>query len=551
MDNNMKKITGNFQTGKESYPYKFAALFIALLLLASAVSADGMMFIKDQDTWNLQPEQSQFAAIHYENGIENLLISVNPGSELNGDRAVWIFPVPATPDKVSIDILKGYPQFNGNNLEESYSSAVTTSATIQILYATFPVPFFCGGVAFLLTTFLITGAAGTVGNVKSVSEVYTTGVDVHERVEKGGFVMEVITATDANALQKYLLSLGMDEKRDEREFLQGYIGNNHSFVVSYISDVKKFKAQSVVSSTYGFSARSAPQNEIGVFARFPVEKIYFPLRPTAVYGSRQVPVLIYVNGFTNPDLYDSIRQDSEVMYFTQGYFTTGAALAPFFNGKTAISGLKYTRIKITTASDNFIEDLWIDPNPPSTIAFKDLYLQVYGVISVVVYVIFSMIASLLAGILAFRKKPVGHQTLLIHGLWNCATFIALALATRRKFPQHEYGKRGYYILSFYLVFGGLLSWYVVVLDPSLTPMVLFGWIIGLLSPVLSLAALFLIPMFLSNSYYVDIGARLLLISFSAVILILAISPIPVLIWVKRWLDPEPEAEKYIGQKYNK
>jgi len=541
----MVKTPENIQARKKSSFCKVTAFFFSLLLLASAVSADGMMFTKSKDAWYLQPEQSQFATIHYENGMENLLISVNPGSELNGNRAVWIFPVPATPDKVRIDILKGYPQFTGNNLEESYSSAITTSTTVQILYATFPVPVFCGGAALLLSTFILAGSTGNAGNMELASRVYTTGVEVHAHVEKSGFVTEVITATDANALQKYLVSIGMDEKRDERKFLQGYIGNNNSFVVSYISDLKKFKAQSTVKSVYGSSTSSGLENEIGVFARFPVEKIYFPLRPTAVYGSRQVPVLIYVTGFTNPELYDSIRQDSEVTYFIQGDFTSGVDLAPFFNGKTSISWLKFTRIKITTASDNFTEDLWIDPNPPLNIAFKDLYLQAYGIISVVVYVIFSMIASLLAGILAFRKKTIGNQTLLIHGLWNCATFIGLALATRRKFPQHEYGKRGYYILAFYLIFGGLLSLYVVVLNPSMTPMVLVGWIIGLLSPILSLAALFLIPLFLSNSYYVDIGARLVLICFSVIILILAISPIPVLALLKRWLDPEPETEDKI------
>lgn len=514
---------------------KAIALFLILLLLAPFAAADGMMFIKDRDMWHLQPEQNQLAAIHYEEGMENLLISVSPGSDFSGDHAVWIFPVPAAPEKVKIDILKGYPRMYGKNFEDSYTSAVTTSVVAQIVYATFPVSILSGGPAVILSTFVF-GMAGSISK--------SADVEIYDRVDRMGITTEVVTATDADALQKYLITLGMDGKNDEREFLRSYIGKDYSFVVSYISDVKKYREAAKGTVMYDPYMGSTHENTIGVFARFPTDRIYFPLRPTAVYGSRQVPVLLYVTGFVSPDLYDSIRPWSEVTYFTQDSFSTGKELAPFFNSKTTITPLEYTKIKISAPSDRFTRDLWIDPSPPAGLVFKEAYLQVYAAVSVVIYVLFSMIASLIAGMLVFRKKTAGAKMLLIHGLWNCATFIGMALATRKKFPQKEYGKRSPYILAFYLVFAGLLSVYAVALSPSLALPVLIGWIVGLLSPVLSLTLLFIPLMFLSQMHYMDAISMVLVAIASVIILILAFIPVPLLLWLKRWLDPDavPDAD---------
>ena len=511
---------------------KAIALFLILLLLAPYAAADGMMFIEDRDMWYLQPEENQLAAIHYENGMENLLISVSPGGNFSGDHAVWIFPVPAAPGKVKIDVLKGYPRMYGKNFEDSYVSAVTTSVVAQILYATFPVSILSGGSAVILSAYVF-GMAGSISK--------SADVEIYDRAERMGITTEVVTATDADALQEYLVSLGMDGKNDEREFLQSYIGKNYSFVVSYISDVKKFREAAKGTVVYDPYTGSTHANQLGVFARFPTDRIYFPLRPTAVYGSRQVPVLLYVTGFVSPALYDSIRKDSEVTYFTQGYFTTGD-LSPFFNGRTTVEPLEYTKIKISAPSDRFTEDLWIDPSPPASMVFRQMYLQIYALVSVAFYVLFSMIASLVAGMLVFKKRTVDTKTLLLHGLWNCATFIGLALATKNKFPQKEYGKRGPYILAFYLIFAGLLSVYAVALSPSLAMAVLIGWVAGLLSPLLALAMLFIPLMFLSQMHYMDATSIVFVSLASLIVVVLALSPVPVLLWLKRWPDPEPVQE---------
>jgi len=95
------------------------SLVLVLFILSSfvfisPVSADGGIVIYDPDMfrWELQDMDQQLCAINYENGFENMLLSVDV-SDLHGEKAVWIFPVPAKPDKTVIDIIKGFPRLWG------------------------------------------------------------------------------------------------------------------------------------------------------------------------------------------------------------------------------------------------------------------------------------------------------------------------------------------------------------------------------------------------------------------------------------------------------
>jgi hypothetical protein len=379
---------------------KALALVLVLLLLSPYVAADGMMFIEDRDMWSLQPEQNQIAAINYEDGMENLLISVSPGSDFKGTRAVWIFPVPAAPGTVKTDVLKGYPRLTGRNFEDRFNEAVGTATGIQVMYATFPVSCISGGAA-VLSAFVF----GMAGNLQKSSDI-----QVYDRVEKMGVITEVVGATSADALQNFLVYRGMDAKNDERALLRDYIGKNYTFVVTSIDDVQKFREQSARTGNYGESW-DWQENQIGVFVRFPTDRIYYPLKPTAAYGPREVPVLLYVTGFVRPELYDSIRQKTEVVHFTEQYFSTDSSLAPFFNGKTTISDLKYTKIRIAAPSDQFTGDLWIDPKTPVDLAVKETYLQYFLILSVVVYLLFSAWPPWLPGCsYSGRRRPVQKRS---------------------------------------------------------------------------------------------------------------------------------------------
>ena len=511
---------------------RIPALFFVLLFIVPYAAADGMIFIEDHDMWHLQPEQNQVAAIHYENGMENMLISVSPGADFSGDRAVWIFPVPAAPQDVKVDILKEYPRLTGEDTERVFADAVARDTALSVAFATFPLSVICGG-ALIFSAFIF----GMAGNISKSADI-----QVYDRVEKMGLTTEVVGAENADALNNFLVLRGMTPSAEGKEMLASYIGQDYTFIVTSISNVTEFRSASAQEETYSYRYSGISQvNMIGVFVRFPSDRIYFPLKPTAVYGSREVPVLLYVTGYVTPGLYDGIREETEVTYFREKWYRPTDELRSFFNGHEIFEDLKYTKIRIDAPADRFTEDLWIDPSSPADMVVKDTYLSFPFLAAAIAYVIFSALASLFAGMVAFRRKAADCQTLLLHGLWNCLTIVMLAIRTRQKFPQEEYGKRGPYLLLFYFFFGLLLSVYTLVLAPSLGMLVIAGWAVAVFSPVINLALLLLIPaMFAAVFYHLDAGSLLLACVGSVLISLIAIAPIPVLIWLKRWMDPAPE-----------
>ncbi|MDY6966145.1 MAG: hypothetical protein SVM80_09305 [Halobacteriota archaeon] len=126
-------------------------------------------------------------------------------------------------------------------------------------------------------------------------------ITIHEHIEKMGLVTELVTAEDGRAFYDYLTDKGLDLPSDSRSVFDGYIGEEYTFVVSWIFDVEKFKEESATEDMYGRTI-----NTVGVFIKFPTDKIYFPLKPTSVYGSREVPILIYLMSHVTPKLYTKI-----------------------------------------------------------------------------------------------------------------------------------------------------------------------------------------------------------------------------------------------------
>jgi len=75
----------------------FLAFYIWLLFVfVHSAYADGMFYKRYSDNimWELQNVGQQLCAINYESGLEKMLLYVDL-KDLQGEKAVWIFPVPA------------------------------------------------------------------------------------------------------------------------------------------------------------------------------------------------------------------------------------------------------------------------------------------------------------------------------------------------------------------------------------------------------------------------------------------------------------------------
>lgn len=410
---------------------KMLLSLVITLIGSPVVFADGMFHVYDKDMWGLHPENRQLAAINYQNGFENLLICIDVNDQMHSDKAVWIFPVPAKPDRVVIDVLKGFPAFRGNDIDREYRDAVATVGTTCAIYSTFPL-----GIVFSAPFMTMRARIGAGLAVEDTV--------VYKRVEKMGLTTELITTKDQKSLSQYLQSKQLNLPSDSKTILNEYLGKEYSFVISYVSNLGLFKLESQKTDLDYHGYRDSHNGKgipIGVFVRFPTEKIYFPLKPTSVYGNREIPVVLYVIGHVTPDLYGEIKSQSEITYYAGRsfyhvlYSNNNSAdddqkeLSPFFNGQTDGGDFKYTKIKITAPSSKFIQDLWIHNYAPILLEIKELLTISYLIWGILLYVGLSVVASVLAGKIAFLPEPLPTKKLLLHGLWNCSTLFGFTIAT--------------------------------------------------------------------------------------------------------------------------
>jgi len=388
------------------------SLVLVLFILSSfvfipPVFADGGIVIYDPDMfrWELQDMDQQLCAINYENGFENMLLSVDV-SDLHGEKAVWIFPVPAKPDKTVIDIIKGFPRLWGYDVKRKTDETISNTFSVIRLSQVYTFPF------------ILMWYAGTMP--KDIEE----GITVHEHIEKMGLTTELVTAKDGDAFYNYLTNKDLDLPSDLKSILEDYIGKEYSFVVSWISDVEKFKQESAIRDRYGRII-----NVVGVSISFPTDRIYFPLKPTSVYGSKRIPILIYVMGHVTPELYSEIEKESQVNYFIQQYYDVPNELSSFFNGKKEIENLKYTKIKIDAPSRYLTEDLWIKDSAPADVILADFIKRSVWLWGIIFFILSSCLASMFAGIIVFRKDQPSKKKFALFGLWNFLTLIGFAVAS--------------------------------------------------------------------------------------------------------------------------
>ena len=396
------------------------------LVFVQPVSADGMIHVYDPDMrwWGLQGEGQQLCAINYEDGFENMILSVDI-SDLHGEKAVWIFPVPAKPEVTAIDIMEKFPRLSGYDVQEKAGEVISDVFTVMTLSQVYTFPFVFAPY-FAQVAYMGPGIG---------EEGEGEGVTIHEHIEKMGLATELVTAEDGGAFHSYLTNKGLELPADSKSVLDEYIGQEYSFVVSWISDVERFKEATTTIDRYGRTI-----NTVSVFIAFPTDNIYFPLKPTSVYENQDIPILIYVMGHVTPELYPGIVRGTHVNYFVERHYDVPGGLSLFFNGRTRIEDLKYTKIRIHTSSNYLTEDLWIEDSAPADVVLAEFINRQSWLWGTTFFAMSSCLASMFAGAIIFRKGRLSKKKFALFGLWNLFTLIGFVVASMfliREKPQSQ------------------------------------------------------------------------------------------------------------------
>ncbi len=442
------------------------------------VFADGMVINQDprdpySGEWDYSDESDQQAFINYQDGMEKMIVSVKI-DDIEDKNAVWVFPVPAEPAKVAINMVEELPEMNGVEISSSAKSNLAKVKNILFGSQIYPLFFnqspdyYSHPMADDMPT-----AMGITGD--TASDMAKQDVVVYEHLDKEGMSSELITAKTANGIYDYFNKKGLKIQKDMIPALDAYIGKDYSFVVSWINNATDAIAagnniQDLENTSDGAimmpdqpltddgegngSSETDPQpssyiplmpnysypdryepypqrsNIKGISVYFPTDNIYFPLLPTSVYGSKTVPATIKVVGLVNPRIYEGIKNFTEVNYYSADYYSfvdSSGKESDFFD-KTDPN---YTKIEINAPSKFLTEDLWMRDQAPLKTLWTYAIAASPWPVAAILLVLCSLAAVFIAGLLLFkglRKKP-GKLALL--GLANCFTIVGMVVAALR------------------------------------------------------------------------------------------------------------------------
>jgi len=423
-------------------------VILTLLVAPAAAFADGMVISRPDpysDRWDYSDETDQQAFINYANGLQKMVVGVKIDG-ISDKNAVWIFPVPADPTKVVVDVVEELPSMNGQ--EVSSTAKMNLSNIGDFLTATqiYPLVTKIGQRSYHSGNTLDISAPLASKSMSMGAEEAERDVVVYEHIDKEGMTSEIITAKTADGLYKYFENKGLKVEAGMIPELEAYIGKDYSFVASWITNASGSAAVSgdgsmiddwnIGKDSYPTSNPSSyyrgrqvlPQtgNVKGISVFFPTDSIYFPLLPTSVYESKIVPATIKVVGYTTPKIYESIKNFSKVSYYTEASFNGGKDNEDFF-ANTDAGG--YTKIEISAPSKYLTEDLWIQNRAPIKTIYSLFFATYPWAVGLFLLIFCSLAAAFAAGMILFkdlRKKP---WRLLVLGLANCLSLIGLIVAT--------------------------------------------------------------------------------------------------------------------------
>lgn len=463
------------------------------------------------DRWDYVLESNQQAFINYQNGVQKMLISISLSEDSDG--SLWLFPIPAEPEDISLDVVTELPDLNGENIQDLAEREVDTIKGFfylsQIYSINYAIREFIGSSHHSKSGYLSGGPV--VGGDFFGDNGLEQDVVVHEHIDKEGITSEIITAKTGEALYEYLRDKEFKIKEGSIAVLDQYIGEEYSFVTSWKETSSKNSGVLSSIDDIFYQRNSVPQKrsvQRGLFVTFPTNKIYFPLLPTSVYGASVIPISLRIVGHVSPKIFNDIKPFVKTEYYLDKFVSLDSDLMAFYGGRRG-SNLEYTKIEIKAPSNHFTDDLWINAREPlkaNYLTFIYKYPLIFGIL---LFALISVAFSVMVGYVIFKDLRSDIKKLIMIGLSNFLTIIGLIVTvffTRTKekneeadlivleLKQKKYVKKRKLAVPVFLIDIPLMLLSILILSTvtfGLVPVVPVGVIFLLLPFLFSLAILIL------------------------------------------------------------
>jgi hypothetical protein len=389
-------------------PKVILAIFFLSSVLSARARADGAPAYLDQNGWHMLAEDAQQAVVALEDGIETLLLQVQLGRDAlpgKAEKLVWVTPVPAGAADVNIGVLPGFPEFYGVQIERWLGSKLRDILAFVSLTQVYTAPLFL---------FALAGKSARGPE----------GVTVFERIVQDGVEVQLLEATQSEALGRHLGELGVDFPPAGLKALESYLGNTASFVVYRIVDLDGYRKATQVTP-----GREAA---LGIQVRFPARTGFFPLAASSAVPGDRLSIVVTTVGFhTAMDPVPANLDTSHYVGMIKTSTATRKALGPGADGHQ----IPYTRFLLTAPPRDLTTDLRFEPGAPGMVN-NIAALKIGGHLGWMGWA-FALVVligcSLLAGSLArfafprdFRPSARAAAGL---GLFNVTTLIGLIIAS--------------------------------------------------------------------------------------------------------------------------
>jgi len=383
-------------------------------LLANPLLADGKAFMRgiDDTRFKVLDEEAQSAVIVMKEGREHLAIAIKV--ELaDAQHAVWIFPLPAQPEQIKVDVLKEMPYFHGHDPRAKLHSQADLFCALLRASQLYPAIFDA-----IFTANLLGG--------KMSASLFSSTV-------RHGIRADLITAQSTEALAEYISGLGAKMDAKELSSFSNYCNENYSFVVCSIASIEELK-KSFPELENHYHTQTVPT----LYASFPAEKPFYPMVPTSGYGDKRIPVSLQVTGHVKLDCADPwLQQYTKASYFAaNGERYCQDAPVPFCNLLLGEKDIFYTSFYLKTEAERFCADFYFSPDPQTGFEFA-LWLERQTLAPVLAFLLvlglLSYLAAGFAGLSVFGEWKKWAR----FGFWNFLTLYAVLLRMRYLKPAYD------------------------------------------------------------------------------------------------------------------